>query len=162
MSGRIKNSLRYAAIVFALAWPVATCTLTQTVSAKQPVPEGTGSSTKQKCTTRILTFPAWYDGLVDGNCSFTPIKQTTAGDTDKADIVKTATRIGLNVVEFLLQLVGYAAVVMLIIGGFNYMTSQGDSNKMSSAKNTVLNAVIGLIISILSVAIVNIVAGAIK
>jgi hypothetical protein len=50
--------------------------------------------------------------------------------------------------------------VFLIIGGYKYLLSAGDPNKMTAAKNTILHAVIGLVISLFSVAIVNIVAGA--
>ena len=42
--------------------------------------------------------------------------------------------------------VGVAAVIMIIIGGFKYIISSGDSNSVNSAKNTILYAVIGLVI----------------
>ena len=44
---------------------------------------------------------------------------------------------------------------MLIIGGIRYVTSGGDAKKVTDAKNTVLYAIIGLIISVLAYAIVN-------
>ena len=48
-----------------------------------------------------------------------------------------------------------AAVIMIIWGGFRYVTSGGDSNKVSSAKNTIIYAVIGLIIVALAQFIVK-------
>jgi cytochrome bd-type quinol oxidase subunit 2 len=42
--------------------------------------------------------------------------------------------------------VGVVAVVMIIIGGLKYITSSGDSNNVTSAKNTILYAIIGLVI----------------
>ena len=50
---------------------------------------------------------------------------------------------------------------MLIFGGLRYVVSGGDSKKVTDAKNTVLYAIIGLIIAILSYAIVNFVLNAI-
>ena len=55
---------------------------------------------------------------------------------------------------------GIIAVIMLIIGGIRYVTSGGDAKKVTDAKNTVLYAIIGLIISFLAFAIVNFVISA--
>lgn len=60
-----------------------------------------------------------------------------------------------DITNKVLLVVGVVAVIMLIIGGIRYMTSGGDSKKVTDAKNTVLYAIIGLIIVILSAAIVN-------
>lgn len=107
---------------------------------------------------RLLTFPAWYKGLtVDENsCELKPVGE----QADQVPFRTFVTIVIMNIAEMILQLVGYAAVVMLIIGGFKYITSSGDSNNMSSAKKTILNSTIGLVISVFSVAIVNIVSGA--
>ena len=53
------------------------------------------------------------------------------------------------------RIIGAVSVVMLIIGGIRYTTSQGDSSAVTSAKNTILYAVIGLVVAILAYAIVN-------
>ena len=50
-------------------------------------------------------------------------------------------------------------VIMLIWGGIRYTTSAGDSNKVTAAKNTVLYAIVGLVVAILAYAIVNMVIG---
>lgn len=42
--------------------------------------------------------------------------------------------------------IGIVAVIMIIYGGFKYITSGGDSSKLASAKNTVIYAIIGLVI----------------
>ena len=60
-----------------------------------------------------------------------------------------------KIVNVILFLIGAVSVIMLIIGGFRYIVSQGDSTKVTSAKNTILYAIIGLIIAILAYAIVN-------
>lgn len=64
-----------------------------------------------------------------------------------------------NIINILLMATGIIAVIMIIIGGIRYTLSNGDSSQISSAKNTVLYAVIGLVVSILAYAIVNFVVG---
>jgi len=64
-----------------------------------------------------------------------------------------------NVVNVLLYLVAMIAVVVIIIGGIRYTTSNGDSGAIKSAKDTIMYAVIGLVVAILSFAIVNFVIG---
>lgn len=54
-----------------------------------------------------------------------------------------------------LMAVGLISVIMLIFGGLRYITSGGDAKKVTDAKNTILYAIIGLIICVLSYAIVN-------
>jgi hypothetical protein len=60
-----------------------------------------------------------------------------------------------NIVNILSSLVGIAAVVMIIVGGFRYVTSGGDSNRVASAKNTIIYALIGLVIAALAQVIVR-------
>lgn len=112
------------------------------------------------CSTpdTVLGIPAWYKGMQDGECNFTPRN----GDDKKIDIVKTALLIGLNVLQAALVIAGYVAVFMIIRGGFTYMLSTGSSDGMSSAKKIITNALIGLVISLLAAAIVGAVAGLIK
>ena len=64
----------------------------------------------------------------------------------------------MNVVEDLLQLAGFVTVGFVIYGGFLYLTSSGDANQMANGMKTVINAAIGLVIAIASVALVNVVA----
>ena len=61
----------------------------------------------------------------------------------------------------ILFVVGIISVVMLIYGGVRYIISGGDSKKVTDAKNTILYAIIGLIVAVLSFAIVNFVINAI-
>lgn len=60
-----------------------------------------------------------------------------------------------TITNVLLFIIGAISVIMLIIGGFRYVTSQGDQNAVTSAKNTILYAVIGIIVAILAYAVVN-------
>jgi hypothetical protein len=60
-----------------------------------------------------------------------------------------------NIINTILVVLGIIAVIMIIIGGIRYTTSNGDSNQIKSAKDTVLYAVIGVIVAIMAYAIVN-------
>jgi hypothetical protein len=115
----------------------------------------TPQPTYAACGDRLLTFPAWHRGLTDSKCNIVQPDPAPGG------LAKFIWKIGLNIVEAMLQIVGYVTVGYIIFGGFKYMTSSGSSDGMAKARETILNAVIGLILSILSVGIVNLVAGAI-
>ena len=65
-----------------------------------------------------------------------------------------------QVTNTILYIVGIIAVIMLIIGGIRYVVSGGDAKKVTDAKNTVLYAIIGLVICFLAFAIVNFVINA--
>ncbi len=66
-----------------------------------------------------------------------------------------------NVTSTILYVLGILSVVMLIIGGVKYAMSAGDAKAVTDAKNTILYALIGLVIAILAYAIVNFVLGVI-
>ena len=66
-----------------------------------------------------------------------------------------------QITNTVLYIVGIISVIMLIYGGLRYVISGGDSKKVTDAKNTILYAIIGLIVSILAFAIVNFVINAI-
>lgn len=61
------------------------------------------------------------------------------------------------VINALIWAVGVLAVAFIIVGGVKYATSGGDEKKVASAKNTILYAVIGLVIALLASVIVNVV-----
>lgn len=60
-----------------------------------------------------------------------------------------------NVIDIVSLIVGVAAVVMIIIGGLRYVTSNGDSGQVGNAKNTILYAVVGLVVVALAQVIVK-------
>ena len=61
----------------------------------------------------------------------------------------------LTVVNVLLFIIGAISVIMLIYGGIRYTTSGGNANNVTAAKNTIMYAIIGLIVAIFAFAIVN-------
>lgn len=60
-----------------------------------------------------------------------------------------------DLVRILFFAIGIIAVIMIIIGGIKYVTSNGDAGQVTSAKNTVLYSVVGLVVALLAYAIVN-------
>lgn len=65
-------------------------------------------------------------------------------------------RVGIkDVINTLLFILGAIAVIMIVIGGIRYTLSNGDASSIKSAKDTILYAVIGLVVALLAYAIVN-------
>jgi hypothetical protein len=64
-----------------------------------------------------------------------------------------------TITNILLFIIGAISVIMLIIGGIRYTVSGGDSSAVTSAKNTILYAIVGIVVAILSYAVVNFVLG---
>lgn len=94
------------------------------------------------------TAYAQFDkGLQDGADSSKGKDQQTELFGDQG-IFKTITNV-------LLFIIGAISVIMLIIGGIRYTVSNGDQAAVTSAKNTILYAVIGIVVAILAYALVN-------
>lgn len=73
-------------------------------------------------------------------------------DTNAGQKINTTIQ---NIINLLSVAVGIAAVIMLIVGGFRYVTSAGNAETTKAAKNTILYALIGLVIVALAQFIVN-------
>lgn len=73
---------------------------------------------------------------------------TGSSNTSVGDIIK-------SIVNILLFIIGAVSVIMIVIGGFKYVVSNGDSSQVKSAKDTIFYAIIGLVVAILAYAIVN-------
>lgn len=76
----------------------------------------------------------------------------TDANTKVNDIIKT-------VINIFSLVVGVISVIMIIFGGLKYITSGGESNNVSGAKNTIIYAIIGLVIVALAQFIVQFVLG---
>lgn len=64
-----------------------------------------------------------------------------------------------NVTNIMITIIGIVSVIMLIIGGFRYVLSGGDQKGTSAAKDTILFAIIGVVVALLSYSIMNFVIG---
>jgi hypothetical protein len=90
-------------------------------------------------------------GLACGSNFTTTGSGDCATTTDKLDVPGVMTLI-INIFSII---VGFVAVVMIIIGGVKYITSGGDSSNISGAKNTIVYAIIGLIVVALAQVLVH-------
>lgn len=59
------------------------------------------------------------------------------------------------IINVILGVLGLVAVIFIILGGVNFVTSSGDPGKVKKAKDTILYGVIGLVVALLAYAIVN-------
>jgi len=60
-----------------------------------------------------------------------------------------------KITDVLLFIIGAISVIMLIIGGIRYVISGGDSSAVTAAKNTILYAIVGIIVALLAYALVH-------
>jgi len=92
----------------------------------------------------VAAHAALFDGSKGSVCEGLNISATKTNcdtkSTKKIDSTIT------NAINLLSAIIGIAAVIMIIVAGFKYITSGGDSNSVSSAKNTLMYAIIGLIV----------------
>jgi hypothetical protein len=70
--------------------------------------------------------------------------------------------IGAAILEVLLQVGALLAVVMVIYGSASYIMSRGEPDKTTQARNTLINSVVGLAITVVAAAAVNFIAGSVK
>ena len=106
------------------------------VSAANPNPQ-TGLCTG----ANTLTVPP--SGGAGGGCS-----QIKDNNTDVNDLIT-------KIINWISVLVGVVAVIMIIVGGFRYITSGGSPDKVTGAKNTILYGLVGLVIVALAQVIVR-------
>lgn len=97
-------------------------------------------------------FAAFGGGVAGGASS-------ARGADQPADLFGQA-GIFTTITNVMLFIIGAVSVIMIIIGGLRYILSGGDSGAVTSAKNTILYAIVGIIVALLAYAIVQFVIGA--
>ncbi len=95
-------------------------------------------------TPQVTAIDVFREEACNGDTSICK----SADNTTLFEIIKT-------VINIMIFIAGIIAVIMIIVGGIKYATSGGDSAGITSAKNTILYAVVGLAVAIMSFAIVN-------
>jgi hypothetical protein len=98
----------------------------------------------------IMVVPtvAGFDGGIQGGADSARGVDQTAELFGQTGIFRTIT----NVLLFIL---GAISVIMIIIGGLRYVVSGGNATAVTAAKNTILYAIVGVIVALLAYAIVN-------
>jgi len=105
----------------------------------------------------VAPQPAAY--AANENCSETDLSiksgsSCAQGNDQQADLFGSSGLFKI-ITNVLLFIIGAISVIMLIIGGIRYTVSGGDSAAVTSAKNTILYAIVGIIVALLAFAIVN-------
>lgn len=96
--------------------------------------------------------PSIQDGLDSGTCLSTNASADCVSGTEAEDKVNTIITTVINIFSLV---VGVVSVIMIIVGGLKYITSGGEAGNVSGAKNTILYAIIGLVIVALAQVIVR-------
>jgi len=131
MFKKIKTVIMTLSALLVLAAPAALPTTAfAAASASDPITCGLGAGSNLDAT--------------GANCNVDP-----GGTNSKLNTLLT------NVVNLFSIVVGVVAVIMIIFGGFRYITSGGESSKVSGAKNSIIYAIVGLVIVALAQFIVH-------
>jgi hypothetical protein len=96
----------------------------------------------------IVPTVAGFDGGIQGGADSARGQDQTSELFGQTGIFRTIT----NVLLFIL---GAISVIMIIIGGLRYVVSGGNATAVTAAKNTILYAIVGVIVALLAYAIVN-------
>lgn len=96
----------------------------------------------------VAALSANQQAICDSIGSGTDCGASTNGSADVNSTIRT-------IINLFSGVVGVVAVIMIVTAGFKYITSSGDSTKLTSAKNTLVYALIGIIIVVFSQSIVR-------
>lgn len=143
MIQKIKTLILAAILPLALAVPVAAVS-TPAAYAADSSPCITTNGTSNENSTIDAGLQSGTDAALTGDCE----AGTGQGDSDFQELAA-------KIVNILSIIVGIVAVIMIIFGGFKYITSGGESSNVSGAKNTLIYAIVGLIIVALAQFIVH-------
>lgn len=99
---------------------------------------------------------ALFNGAKDVACSGANLNDAGCSDNQGEEAVNSTIATIINLLSFL---VGVISVVMIIIGGIRFATSSGNAQSTSAARNTVIFAVVGLVLAVFAQLIVKFVLG---
>lgn len=119
--------------------------------------------TFDKSPSSFLGFPHWYQylsgtGISTDPSSFSAVVVCNPQLSKLSDVWLIAAAI----IEILIKLAALAAVAFVIYGGVTYMLSQGEPDKTTRARQTIINSLAGLAVAVLAAAIVAFIAGSVN
>ncbi|NLA43326.1 hypothetical protein GX865_04220 [Candidatus Saccharibacteria bacterium] len=114
----------------------------------------------KRLTTLIIGLSLLLSIFAPSTIMAVDVLESACGQTGQKNAVCDASSDDVNgliknITNTMLFLLGATAVIAIIIGGFMYVTAAGDAGKVKTAKNTVMYAVIGLIVALLAWGIVS-------
>ncbi len=95
--------------------------------------------------------PVGAINVFDNSCRGANARTTVC----KAKNDDSASKLVRTIINLLLYVIGIVSVIMIIVGGIRYTISNGDASNIKTAKDTILYAVVGLVVALLAYAIVN-------
>ena len=153
-----------AAIVMVLISTFSLAALPNATVSAGKEDSGLGESCSEP---HFLGLRAWYDGLYirgTSGCRIVSPKEYSNTGSEEENIRAYVWTIVMNIVSMVLGIAGYLAIGFVMFGGFQYVMAQGDINKATRARKTIVNSVIGLTLimtaSIISGAISDIINSA--
>lgn len=123
------------------------------VASINPISVNSANSTTSCSKDRaFLGFPTWYRGVSkldkDGKC----VVEFTGNSNNISSFIW---KIVINIIEIALRIIGIIATAYILYGGFTYLTANGAPDRAAKGLSLIMNAVIGLVISIASIGIIN-------
>ena len=91
------------------------------------------------------------DALGETSEKLNEVFGTGGANVPQTDLIKVIS----NIIKWVLGFMGLVLTLMIIYGGFLWMSSGGDTEKISKARNTIINGIIGLVIVVLAYTIAN-------
>ena len=120
-----------------------------------------------KMITGLAVILAGAAGMAAPVFAADPFCDNLPAGINREDVGCSTTEDGLpnavvNIINWVIGAGGLVAVIYVVIGGIGYVTANGDASKLAKAKNTILYALIGLVVTALAFAIVNFAIGGIQ
>lgn len=106
----------------------------------------------------VVPHTAWAEDTSGADLSIQGGVDASKGSDQATDLFGSGGMFTI-ITNVLLFIIGAISVIMLVIGGIRYTTSAGDSTAVTSAKNTILYAIVGIVVALLAYAVVNWVVG---
>jgi hypothetical protein len=121
------------------------------------------------CVTPVVNTDVCPDGSIPSgsgsgsctsaaSCACTEANAVNTSGTNSCDANTSGQEIGglaNTIINIMSIIVGVIAVIMIIVGGIKYATSGGDQNNLESAKNTIVYALVGLVIAVLAQVLIH-------
>lgn len=104
------------------------------------------------CNGSVLGLRPWYYNICESKGNEIEIKQPAK---NSSGLSKFIWQIVLNILFDLSLAIGYLALAMIVFGGYQYISSQGDPGKMAKGKKTLMAAVIGTTIAMSASVVIN-------
>lgn len=103
----------------------------------------------------FLAFPKWYKYL-DG--TLTTSSTGANACLPRLSSINDVWLVGAAVIEIMLRIAVLGAIGIVIWGGIKFVTSQGEPDRIASARTTIMDGIVGLVISVVATAVVTFVA----